>query len=267
MSRINIYLIIILLVFSTCRSEQEQKPFSFVQICDTQLGFGLEGYEQDLKSFQQAVKQINELDPAFVVICGDLVNNPVDSTYFDFIKIMGSFNMPCYCAPGNHDAGNIPNDTTLSYYRKTIGKDYYEFESNGYSFIVTNSQLWKVNVKNESEKHDKWFKETLSAQSLKQNPVFVIGHHPLYLEKPEEEEVYYNFPANKRKEILELFKHNNVVAYLTGHTHKTLINNYEGIQLVSGETLSKNFDKRPLGYRVWEVAPDTVMQHFVPLQF
>ncbi len=267
MSRINIYITIILLIFSSCQSEQKQKPFSFVQICDTQLGFGLEGYEQDLKSFKQAVKQINGLNPEFVVICGDLVNDPTDSTYSDFIGIMKSFNMPCHCVPGNHDVGNNPNDTTLSYYRKTMGKDYYEFESNGYAFIMTNSQLWKVNVRNESEKHDSWFKETLSAQSANQNPVFVIGHHPIYLEKPDEEEVYYNFPTDKREEILKLFKENNVLAYLSGHTHKTVINNYENIHLVSGETISKNFDKRPLGYRVWEVAPDTVMQHFVPLQF
>ena len=265
MLRINIYIIITLLVFNTCRSGQESKPFSFVQICDTQLGFGLEGYEQDLESFKQAVRQINELNPEFVVICGDLVNNPTDSTYSDFTSIMKNFNMPCHCVPGNHDVGNIPNDTTLSYYRKTIGKDYYEFKSNGYSFIVTNTQLWKANVKNESEKHDKWFKETLHAQSIKQNPVFVIGHHPLYLKDNDEEEVYYNFPLNKRKEILKLFKQNNVLAYLSGHTHKTVINNYENIQLVSGETLSKNFDKKPLGFRVWEVSLDTVKQHFIPL--
>ncbi len=267
MSRINIYILVTLLVFTSCHSGQEQKPFSFVQICDTQLGFGSEGYEQDLKSFKQAVRQINEMNPAFVVICGDLVNNPTDSTYADFIRIRKEFKMPCYCSPGNHDVGNIPNDTTLRYYRKTIGKDYYEFESNGYSFIVTNTQLWKVNVENESEKHDQWFKETLHAQYIKQNPVFVIGHHPLYLENPGEDEIYYNFPADKREEMLKLFKENNVLAFLSGHTHKKVINNYKNIQLVSGETISKNFDKRPLGYRVWEVSSDTVMQHFVPLQF
>ena len=61
---------------------------------------------------------------------------------------MKGFKMPCYTAPGNHDVGNIPNDTSLKYYRKTIGKDYYKFKNKGYSFIVTNTQLWKVNVEN-----------------------------------------------------------------------------------------------------------------------
>ena len=261
--RLNKYLIIAILVFNISCTK-EQKPFSFVQLCDTQLGMG--GYEHDLKTFNQAVKQINDLNSDFVVICGDLVNNANDSSYSDFINIMKGFNIPCYVASGNHDVGNIPNDTTLSYYRKTIGKDYYEFQNKGYSFIVTNTQLWKINVENESEKHDLWFKETLKAQKSKQYPIFVIGHYPLYTEFPEEEDHYFNLPMTKRESILESFKENNVIAYLSGHTHKLTINNYENIQLVSGETTSKNFDDRPFGYRIWQVSPDTIKHHFVALQ-
>lgn len=245
-------------------SQKVQKPFSFVQLCDTQLGMG--GYEHDIQSFKQAVKLINELKPDFVIICGDLVDDASDSSYSDFLKIKGEFKIPCYVASGNHDIGNIPNDTTLSYYRKSVGDDYYYFQNKGYSFIVTNTQLWKVTVENESEKHDKWFKETLTDQSIKQHPVFVIGHYPLFIRQPDEEEHYFNFPLGKRQELLKLFLQNNVIAYLSGHTHKLVINNYENIQLVSGETTSKNFDKRPFGFRLWEVAADTISHRFVPLK-
>ena len=257
-------IIIVFLFFNMSCSEKEQQPFSFIQICDTQLGMG--GYEHDLKTFEQAVKQINELKPDFVVICGDLVNHANDSSYSDFQNIKDGFNMPCYVASGNHDVGNIPNDSTLSFYRKKMGKDYYEFHNKGYSFIVTNTQLWKVNVGNESVKHDTWFKEILKTQSIKQYPVFVIGHFPLYTEQPDEEERYFNFPPEKRQEMLSLFLQNNVIAYLSGHTHKTIINSYENIQLVSGETTSKNFDKRPFGFRLWEVTSDTITHQFVALQ-
>lgn len=259
-------LIILLLLFLGLFSctEKELKPFSFVQMCDTQLGIG--GYAQDMQAFNLAVEQINILDPDFVIICGDLVDIPNDSSFSDFIMIMESFNMPCYSAPGNHDVGNIPNDTTLSYYRNIIGNDYYEFQHKGYAFIVTNTQLWKVDVENESEKHDNWFKETLFAKSGKKNPVIVIGHYPLYIENPTEEGEYFDFFPVKRAEILELFTQNNVIAYLSGHTHKLIINNYENIQLVSGETTSLNFDKRLLGFRLWEVSSDTVKHQFIPLE-
>jgi 3',5'-cyclic AMP phosphodiesterase CpdA len=263
--RLNKYLIIVLLAFNISCSESKQKPFSFVQLCDTQLGMG--GYDHDIKTFKQAVAQINEINPDFAIICGDLVHNASDSSYTDFLEIMQTLKVPCHVASGNHDVGNEPNDTTLSYYRKTIGKDYYDFQNKGYSFLVTNTQLWKVNVSNESAKHDAWFEKTLEKQKANNLPVFVIGHYPLYLENPDEEENYYNIPPQKRESILESFKVNNVVAFLSGHTHKLVINNYEGIQLVSGETTSKNFDERPFGFRLWQVSADSINNQFVPLKF
>ena len=265
--RLNKYTILIsfaFLILNLSCAKKEQNSFSFVQLCDTQLGFG--GYEYDLKRFLQAVKQINQLNPEFVVICGDLVNEANDSSYLDLKKVIKEFKMPCYMAPGNHDIGNLPNDTTLSYYRETIGKDYYEFQHKKHLFIVTNTLLWKNQVENESERHDNWFKETLKNKNYKQYPILVIGHHPLFTEFPNEEEHYYNLPMVKRKEILELFKKNNVVSFLSGHTHKLTINNYENIQLVSGETTSKNFDNRPFGFRLWQVSTDTINHHFISLQ-
>ncbi|NOX67298.1 MAG: hypothetical protein GXO85_16245 [Chlorobi bacterium] len=259
------YILILLLLFVVSCTKEKQEPFSFVQLCDTQLGFG--GYEHDVKSLKIAVKQINALNPDFVVICGDLVNNKNDSSYADFKEIIEDLKMPVYNAPGNHDVGNIPTDTSLSYYRKTIGKDYYEFQHNGYSFIVVNTQLWKINLKNESEKFNNWFEETLKDKKDKGYSVFIIGHYPLYVDSLEEDESYHNLPLTKRKEILTLFKQNDVVAYLTGHTHKTVINNYNNTQLVTGATTSRNFDETPLGYRIWEVSSDSVKNNFDSLQF
>ncbi len=263
--RLTEYILIVafLVLINSC-SKREQKPFSFVQLCDTQLGMG--GYEHDMKTFNQAVKQINELDTDFVIICGDLVHNANDTSYSDFKDIVNDLRIPYYLTSGNHDVGNIPNDTTLSYYRKVIGDDYYNFQHKEHSFVVTNTQLWKVDVEDESEKHNNWFETTLESQHSQELPIFVIGHYPLYTESPEEEEHYYNIPIGRRKRILELFKKNNVIAYLSGHTHKLVVNNYENIQLVSGETTSKNFDNRPFGFRRWQVLSDTIKHDFVSLQ-
>jgi len=263
--------LILLIALTSCSekdklplSEKGKLPFKFVQLCDTQLGMG--GYEHDILSFEQAVKQINELNPDFTVICGDLVHHASDSSYFEFNRIVKGLKKPCYLAPGNHDIGNIPNDKTLAYYRETIGKDYYTFQNKEYSFVVTNTQLWKSIVDKESEKHHNWFKNTLDSLSTMKASIFVIGHYPIFIKTPDEEEKYFNLPINIRKEILTLFKENNVKAYLSGHKHETLINNYENIQLVSGETTSKNFDKRPLGFRLWSVSSDTISNVFVPLK-
>jgi predicted phosphodiesterase len=257
------------IALSSCLSGSEtlveNRPFTFVQICDTQLGFG--GYEQDVIAFKQAVKQVNALKPEFVVICGDLVNTPNDKSFTDFNAVKAGFKLPCYCVSGNHDIGNQPTPASLQTYRRVIGKDYYSFEHRGHSVVVVNTSLWKTRVTDESEKQDAWLKNTLNVAASKHTPVFVVGHHPLFIKEPDEKEEYYNLPPATRKALLSLFEKSGVVAILGGHTHKLLINEYKGIQLLNAESTSKNFDKRPLGFRLGHVGDNRPFKHeFVPLE-
>ncbi|MFW6114536.1 MAG: metallophosphoesterase [bacterium] len=241
------------------------KPFTFVQLCDTQFGMG--GYEHDLKTFKQAVSQINGLNPDFVVICGDLVHDRNEQSFADFNKIKAQLDVPCYCVPGNHDVGNNPTPESLQYYRQVIGEDYYSFEHKGLVFVCVNTQLWKSPLEVETNKHDAWLKDTLQSAANKNASACVVGHYPLFLEKPDEEEKYMNLPKVKRKELLNLFEARGVIAVLGGHTHRLTMNQYKGIQLVNGETTSKNFDKRPLGFRIWSVTDEPPFKHkLVPLE-
>jgi hypothetical protein len=132
--------------------------------------------------------------------------------------------------------------------------------------VVANTQLWNGEVKDESEKHDRWFRKTLETAGRKKVPVFVAGHSPIYVAEPDEKPEYFNFPTEKRKEVLELLVENHVIAYLSGHAHKLILNNYKGIQLVTSETTSRNFDKRPPGFRLWQVSDGSATHQFVPLE-
>ncbi len=239
------------------------QAFTFVQLCDPQLGYG--GYEHDINSFKLAVLRINDLKPDFLFICGDMVQTFDDKSLKDFNNIKAGLKVPCYCCPGNHDVGNEPTAVSLNNYRKIFGRDYFSFEHKGYTFIITNTNLWKTPVKEESQKQDSWFKQTLEAAHGKKSPVIVIGHHPLYVKSPDEPNGYNPLPLAKRKELLALFENSGVVAVLTAHTHQLVINNYKGIQLVSAETTSRNSDRRPFGFRLWLVLPDSIKNEFVPL--
>ncbi len=236
-----------------------QEPFTFVQMCDTQLGMG--GYEHDVRTFERAVEVINGMEPDFVVICGDLVDRADDQSFADFKKIRSGFKLPCYCASGNHDVGNQPSAESLRRYREKIGPDYYTFEHKGFTFVVANTQLWKAPLAGESEKHDEWFRRALEDAKARRSPAVLVVHYPLFIEKPDEKEVYFNLPVAKRKEVLDLCVENGVVAILGGHLHRFAANEYKGIKLVNGETTSKNFDKRPMGFRFWEVDANGGMTH------
>jgi 3',5'-cyclic AMP phosphodiesterase CpdA len=228
------------------------EAFSFVQMCDTQLGMG--GYEHDVETFELAVEQINALEPDFVVICGDLINDTDDDQAFiDFKRIRDGFDMPCYSAPGNHDVGNEPTLALLERYRKSIGEDYYAVEHKGYTFIIVNTQLWKAPVVDETAKQDAWLRDALEQAVEKNSPVFIAGHYPLFLTDPTEDEQYFNLPPETRAMLLRLFLSHKVVGILTGHTHRMIENTYEGMQLVTSGTTSRNFDDAPMGFRVWTI--------------
>jgi serine/threonine-protein phosphatase CPPED1 len=243
-------------------TRQSTESFTFVQLCDTQLGFG-ESYEKDVNSFRLAVQRINDLKPDFVVICGDMVNTFDEKSLKDFNDIKTTLKVPCYCCPGNHDIGNEPNAISLDRYRKVFGRDYFSFEHKGYTFVITNTCLWKVTLEGESQKHDLWCKQTIEAARDKKSPVFVIGHHPLYVSSPDEPDAYNPIPLVKRKELLDLFERCGVIAVLTGHTHQRVINSYKDIKLVTGETTSRNLDRHPLAFILWEVSsPDSKIVYY-----
>ncbi len=238
------------------------ETFTFVQVCDTQLGFG--GYDEDVAAFEQAVRQIDALAPDFVVICGDLVNHADERSWSDFVRINGGFEMPCHLVAGNHDVGNEPTPETLAAYRKRFGPEQYAFKHRGSTFVVVNTCLWKYPVEGETQRQDAWLRKTLGEAS---GPVFIAGHHPLFIEQPGEDEAYCNLEPGVRAKLLGLYADSGVVAVLGGHTHTRLIREHCGMVLVNGETTSRNLDERPRGFRLWSVgiADGAATHTFVPL--
>lgn len=233
--------------------------FRVVQMCDTQLGMG--GYEHDVDSFEKAVVQINALKPDLVVICGDLVNTAGEKSFADFQRIRAGFEVPCHVASGNHDVENEPTAESLALYRETIGEDYFTVDHKGYTFVIVNTQLWKVAVPEESEKHQAWFEETLQANHGRGQKSVIVGHYPLFGAAPDEEENYYNIPLALRGELLGLLLKHGVVAFMAGHMHKNNETEYKGIPMIASASTSKNFDGAPMGFRVWTLDEDGPVSH------
>jgi 3',5'-cyclic AMP phosphodiesterase CpdA len=235
-------------------------------MADTQLGYG--GYDNDIESFKKAIELVNELEPDFVVFCGDFVDSFTPTSVTDFNDIKSGFNVPCYLTPGNHEMLYQPNPVRLALYRRLFGKDYFSFRHKGYTFIMANSQLWKSPLEGETEKMDAWFKATLKKAKDANSPVFIAQHIPVFLEEPNEpEDPDYNFPVKKRQELLELMVDCGVVAVMGGHKHMNIINNYKGIQLVNTAAVSKNDDGSPIGFQLWKVESPTNITHaFIPLE-
>lgn len=108
--------------------------FSFLQMADPQVGMfarfsglapeeislfrerklnvktapKIEGVEPERRNLVTVLEQIEEIDPAFVVVCGDMVNEAGDEEQIALIReTLGKYgaHTPVHWVAGNHDIG------------------------------------------------------------------------------------------------------------------------------------------------------------------
>lgn len=252
--------------------DDKDESWSFAVVCDPQLGFG--GLEHDILALTKTVDAINRRSVDRVFFCGDLVSEPTEALLHTFKSIADKLTVPYDCAPGNHDvaAGSDtvnPRSDILARYRRVIGKDYVSVEHKGCLFIVVNSQFWVGYLKGESEQHDIWFRQRLEHASTHGLFVIIVAHFPLYQEMAHEANGYWTTPNPKRGDILALLEPYNVKAFLSGHCHRLIENDFQGTMLVTGESTCKpcNTDCPDLGFRVWRCASREghLTHSFVPI--
>jgi len=99
---------------------QAQSPRSFfIQLADPQFGAFTQDkdFVQETANYEFAVANINRIKPAFVIVCGDLINktgDPVQTAEYHRVTAMIDKSIPVYAVPGNHDVGNTPTAETLA---------------------------------------------------------------------------------------------------------------------------------------------------------
>jgi len=236
-----VFMLALIAVTAWCANAPALGPFTFVQLCDPQLGKA--GYEHDKTMLRLAVRYINHLNPAFVVCCGDLIDSAkYAQAYEDFNEIVAGLRMPAHYAIGNNDQADL--------FALYIGADYHSFTHEGYTFIVVNTMLWVNYVPGTTETMDAWLLSELQAASQQGSPVFVAGHHPLPLKSGEPGDDSPRIPREKSTDVLALFEQYGVVAYLAGHLHMNFESDYNGIQLVTSGATCYTIGDQP-GFRLW----------------
>eukprot|EP00944_MAST-04C_sp_MAST-4C-sp1_P001742 g1742.t1 len=254
--------------------EEFSSDFYFIALADTQLGMtqgaidstflplvGWTGektveavYEAEKEMSRLAVKYINNLQPlpAFVVVCGDLINSMPDKAkeqaaeVRDFKNIFSTLDprIRPICLCGNHDVGDRPSPSTIELYRQRFSDDYFYFWYQGVKFFVLNTQLYKFdeNAKDLAEEQDRWLdKELLELKGLnasKDNGVAnsevnvhdyrccVLTHIPPFITEQNEGDGYFPLGKEVRLNLLKRFSKHNCTHWFSGHFHRNIENTY-----------------------------------------
>ena len=252
-----------------CSCGPKFKPFVFVHMTDTQVGFAdrSEGYVHSDSLLAAAVGSVNNLKPEFAVVTGDLVDDVDDPLQDAIFKArMSELEVPCYLLPGNHDYRKQWTREIRDEYVAHRGSERFSFIKNGCAFIGIDSNCIKERASEAEDEQMEWLKGELK-KAGKAKYTFVFLHCPIFINDIDEEEDYENFPPERRREYITLFKDAGVDAVLAGHTHQDYDTVYDGIRLIAANPVCNPLGHGKSGFNTVSVGKDGFEVGFVRTEF
>jgi serine/threonine-protein phosphatase CPPED1 len=247
--------------------------FTFIRMSDPQLGDRADGKGGDVAFeagiLERAVTRIDRMRPApaFVAVCGDLVETPGDPVQIKAYKrIMGAVDsrIPVYQVPGNHDIRSDLSEASIELYRSNFGPDRFAFDLHGWRFIGLDSVLLQHSKKQpgELDAQTNWLRKILARPSHpKIRGIAVFMHHPFSAEEIGGEAGHHSI----RRAYLDLFAKHRVTAVFFGHLHLGIPDQtYKGVRLVYSTGLCRAHDGNP-GMYVERVGAGGIVSEFVPV--
>lgn len=233
-----------------------------------------EGVAWDVRQYERAIGAANRLEPAFVVMGGDMINDPHSAAEYEALqRATGALDrdIPMRWVPGNHDVAFdtvVPTEASVAAYRKRYGDDFYVFEHNRVTFIVVNTVVWDhpEALDGAWEAQLAFLEQTLEAARDRGSVhTIVFGHHPLFTATADEADTYWNIPAARRTLLLDLFAVHDVRAMFCGHWHRNGGGAAGDLDMVVSGPVGYPLGSDPSGLRIVDVDSGTVEHRYVAL--
>jgi serine/threonine-protein phosphatase CPPED1 len=232
----------------------------------------VEGWEWDAQQLHATVAAANTLDPAFVIIGGDMVDDPEDAGQYDAVRrITAELHGPVHWVPGNHDCATdatAPTSQSLAAYRGRFGPDHHAFEHEGSFFVIVNTAVLAhpEHVPDELDRQLAFLESALhDATRAGARHILAFGHHPLFTRDADEPDSYWNVPQPQRRTVLQLLDAFGVRAFFSGHWHRNGGGWAGGLEVVVSGPVGYPLGADPSGFRIVDVTDDGVAHRYVAL--
>lgn len=212
--------------------------FSFIHITDFHVGDPrgfLESIRETIgyKSIKRCIKEINLLNPDFVIISGDLVFGQLyykeyTREYKICYDMIQMFDVPTFIVPGNHDGYRRIGEDGLEMWKEYFGSLYFSFDYGNYHFQGINSYDWPEKYRwsigplaltwGGYIKDDQldWIENDLEYNNDSNLTFMFMHHNPIWNTNKDTliNKGYYN-----REKLLDLIDSYDVNMVLSGHVH------------------------------------------------
>ena len=270
-------------------------PFHFVQMADPQFGMfasvsgysldeveerrgrgvlvrkarrRISGFADETRLYTAAIEAANRLRPAFVVVCGDMVNDSSDQSQIDeLFRVTATLDddIPIHFVSGNHDVGESPTSESIALYRERFGADNYSFDHEGCHFAVINSSVASdpANVPGEWDRVVQFLIDDLSTARRKGiQDIVLFTHHPLFERRADEDDGYFVIPRERRTVIVDILRDYSAAAVFAGHMHRNSHAVDGGLQMVTTGAVGYPLGYDPSGLRVVRVYEDSIAHDY-----
>jgi predicted MPP superfamily phosphohydrolase len=213
-------------------------------------------FSQETANFEFAIANANRLRPAFVVVCGDLINRPADPAQAaEYLRIAAKLDpsVKLYNVAGNHDVRDEPTAESLAAYRRKFGPDYYSFRYQDFAGFVIDSSLIQHPGKapEEAARQEQWLATELEkAKNDGIRRMAVFQHIPWFLNNPDEPDQYFNLPIEARHKYLPMFQRAGVSYVFAGHYHRNAYADGPDWHIITTGPVGKPLGVDPSGIRV-----------------
>lgn len=261
-----LYISLIVSILFVTQISAQSKPFYFIQLSDPQFGMldKNKSFSKETKIMEQVIASINQLEPAFIIVTGDMVNDGKDQKQIDeFQRIcrLIKASIPIYTVPGNHDLSQQATDESIDRYINEYGYDCFSFQVNNCCFIGLNMPIIFANREEKENLQWNWLEKTLE-NSQKCNHRILFGHYPFFVRDPEEADKYENIPLKKRKAYLDLMQKYQVRHMFAGHLHFNSEGTYKDFKMTVTNSICTPLGKDKIGLRIIKVYPDKIIENY-----
>ena len=203
------------------------KPFTFLQISDSHVGFDKPANPDARATFVEAVNKVKALavKPDFILHTGDISHLSKDSEFADADDIITGAGVPVFYVPGEHDMlDEGTGKAFLARYGKgTLGMGWYSFDHGGVHFVALNnvSNFKPGGMAHLGSDQLAWLRKDLAGYTSS-TPIVVFAHVPLWTVYAE-----WGWGTDDSLEALSFLRRFGSVTVLNGHIHQ-IIQKVEG---------------------------------------
>ncbi|MCX6360432.1 MAG: metallophosphoesterase [Armatimonadetes bacterium] len=211
----------------------------------------------------QAVAQVREMKPDVTLFAGDLTENGSPEDFLTFKALAAGLRKPVLWVAGNHDVGGkrLPGkaegvtEESMAAFEAALGPGFGARTAGGARIITLNASLLGSGLPSEARQWALLERETARKGAT---PKVILLHNPLFVKEPGEKGGdYWCVEPEPRKRLLDLARRGGVRAILSGHIHRPLEAEAEGIACITTPPVSFGLPPgaQPEGWTWIEIDP------------